>query len=180
MKLKKWQIVVIVIVVIGAISAMNGGSKKEENTENNEPNASEETKEKEYGVGETLIVGDVEFMVNTTETADTIGSEYVNKAAQNKFLILDITLKNNGDEALTISNSFFKLMKDDKEFEASTDAGIYVQDGKSIIFEKVNPESSLTGKVIFDVTEETINASNLKLQVQTGAFGTEKGLINLH
>ena len=38
----------------------------------------------------------------------------------------------------------------------------------------------LKGKIVFDVTKATIDDKNLQLQVQTGAWGTEKGLINLH
>lgn len=50
---------------------------------------------------------------------------------------------------------------------------------ENIIYESINPDASLTGKVAYDITQEAIDSTDLQLQVQTGAFGTEKALINL-
>ena len=50
---------------------------------------------------------------------------------------------------------------------------------ESIFYESINPDASFTGKIAYDITQETIDSPNLQLQVQTGAFGTEKEVINL-
>ena len=64
-------------------------------------------------------------------------------------------------------------------YNTDTSAVVYLGD-ESIFAKEINPDASLKGKIVFDVTKDTIAATNLQLQVQTGAWGTEKGLINLH
>ena len=105
-KLKKWQIVLIVILALGVIGALAGGGDEEK--KNGEPAAEKtdnkkkedkkkEPKEKTYGIKDTLKVGDVEYTVNGIETTDTIGDEYLNQKAQETYLIVSVTVKNNGD-----------------------------------------------------------------------------------
>lgn len=187
-KLKKWQIVLIVILALGVIGALAGGGDDEKKS--SEPAAQKtdkedkkeekkEPKEKTYGINDTLKVGDVEYTVNKIETTDTIGNEYLNQTAQETYLIVSITVKNNGDDALSVLDSFFKLKKGDKTYNTDSSAIMYLGDD-SIFAKEINPDASLKGKVAFDVTKETIDDKSLQLQVQTGSWGTEKGLINLH
>lgn len=179
----KWAI--IVVVAIGVIGAVTGGgssdsSSQEENTVQNESNNSEslEKEEQTYDIGETVKVGDVEYTVNSINSQKTVGTEYLNTDAQETFLVINLTLKNNGKDAIDVSDSFFKLKRDDKEYETNSEGNIYLED--SIIYTNINPDASLTGNICFDVTQDTIDYEGLQLQVQTGVFGTEKGLINLH
>ena len=171
-KLKKWQIVLIVILALGVIGALAG--RGDEEKKNGEPAAEKtdnkkkedkkkEPKEKTYGIKDTLKVGDVEYTVNGIETTDTIGDEYLNQKAQETYLIVSVTVKNNGD----------------KTYNTDSTAIMYLGD-ESIFAKEINPDASLKGKIVFDVTKATIDDKNLQLQVQTGAWGTEKGLINLH
>ena len=105
-KLKKWQIVLIVILALGVIGALAG--RGDEEKKNGEPAAEKtdnkkkedkkkEPKEKTYGIKDTLKVGDVEYTVNGIETTDTIGDEYLNQKAQETYLIVSVTVKNNGE-----------------------------------------------------------------------------------
>lgn len=193
-KLKKWQIALIVILAIGAIGGIAGGKDKgeepkkdedkvadskpkEEEKKEEEPKKEEE--EKAYTIGDVVTVGDVEYTVNSISSTETIGNEYLNKKAQNMFLVVDITIKNNATKVLMVSDSFFNLENGEKEYKSDSGSAIYLAD-ESIILKEINPDASLTGKVLFDITQETIDSPDTKLQVQTGAWGTEKGLINLH
>ncbi|MEG0364880.1 MAG: DUF4352 domain-containing protein, partial [Erysipelotrichales bacterium] len=53
-------------------------------------------------------------------------------------------------------------------------------DSTSFFLNKINPGVSMSGKVVFDVPSSLAKSKNTKLQVQTGAWGTEKELINLY
>lgn len=183
-KYLKW--IVIVIIVFGIIGAFTGGSEDSNSNDSqtnqteekeNQSNTTEE-KEKTYGIGDTLKVGDVEYTVNSIDSSKSIGDEYLSTKAQEQFLIVNITIKNNGNTSLSVSDDFFKLKKEDKEYTTSSEGAIYLKE--NIIYTDVNPDASLTGDICFDVTQETIDYKDLQLQVQTGVFGTEKGLINLH
>lgn len=187
-KLKKWQIVLIVILALGVIGALAGGGDDEKKSsesaaqktdKEDKKEEKKEPKEKTYGINDTLKVGDVEYTVNKIETTDTIGNEYLNQTAQETYLIVSITVKNNGDDALSVLDSFFKLKKGDKIYNTDSSAIMYLGDD-SIFAKEINPDASLKGKIAFDVTKETIDDKSLQLQVQTGSWGTEKGLINLH
>ena len=176
-KLKKWQIVLIVILALGVIGALAG--RGDEEKKNGEPAAEKTDNKKKEDKKKEPKVGDVEYTVNGIETTDTIGDEYLNQKAQETYLIVSVTVKNNGDDALSVLDSFFKLKKGDKTYNTDSTAIMYLGD-ESIFAKEINPDASLKGKIVFDVTKATIDDKNLQLQVQTGAWGTEKGLINLH
>ena len=176
-KYLKWAI--ILIIAIGIFGAINGdSSSSDEETKSESKTEKKEEKNVTYGIGQTIKVGDVEYTVNSINSSKKVGDEYFNHEAQEMYLIVNVSIKNNGDEALTVSDDFFKLKKGKKEYTTDTGGSIYLEN--NIIYEDVNPEATLTGNVLFDVTQETIDDSSLQLQVQTGSWGTEKGLINLH
>lgn len=175
-RLKKWQIILLVVVVVGVFAAMSGGSDDKDTTSDKKESTKEEVKT--YTVGEVVPVGDVEYTVNSISSTKTIGSDYLNNDAQEMYLVVNISIKNNGDEALNVSDSFFKLLKGKKTYETDSGSAIYLED--SIIYKDINPEATLTGSFVFDVTQETIDDQSLQLQVQTGVWGTETEVINLH
>lgn len=204
--LKKWQkISLVVVLIIGMYGGATEREKKEESKNNKKVtevakkkvtetkdkiteviddveegiiDSQKEKEEKTYGIGETMTVGDVEYTVNSIVSTKTIGSEYINTEAQEMYLVVNVTVKNNKDRALSISDSFFKLKKDKKEYKVDSGASVYLEG--SFVFNQINPEASMTGNICFDVTQETIDDPSLQLQVQTGMWGTQKGLINLH
>lgn len=184
---KKWWFWLLVIVLLFVFFTEDeeetNRRKAEEDTElvedvEAEEDKPEEAEEKIAGIGETISVGDVDYTVNDIETATNVGGEW-GKNSKGTFLIIDVTVANNGNESLRVSDGFFTLLNDDKEFESDGAAGIYANDEDSFFLASINPDLSLTGKVIFDVSDAVIDSETKQLQVQTGAWGTEKGLINL-
>ncbi|MBC1456252.1 DUF4352 domain-containing protein [Listeria newyorkensis] len=191
---KKWWVwaIVVVVVAIGFNSAGGTEDKADSKTDTkNEASAPKKTasadKEKKTNkVGDTVDVGTVAYKVESKSVADTVGSEYLPENAKEKYLVLKVTIKNNGKKPITIADDFFKLMKGDTEFNTDSVASIASNQekegstGMDFFYQELNPESSLTGNVVFDVPESVINDKALQLQVQTGVFGTEKDLINLN
>lgn len=174
MKLKKWQIVLIIIVVVGVLGSLMGGSddssqpKKEGETTQEEKTIEEKT----YKMKETVKVGDVEYVVSSQKVDKKVGDKYLNHKAQDTYLIIDISIKNLGNEELTVSNSFFTLLNGEKEYKTDSDGSIYLGED-SMIYKDVNPDVTLKGKIIFDVPEAIANSKDNVLKVQTGVWGTE-------
>ena len=193
---KIWFWVLAVIVVAGIGGSLGSGDEEkaaDKTTENSSVKAetgevasSEPAKESEtYKIGDIVTVGTVDYVINSKEVKDTVGGEYTAQTAKSKYLVLDVTITNNGDKAITIADDFFKLYKGKTEFKSDSSASIAAnQEGGStgldFFYQELNPESSLTGKVVFDVNEETINDPSTQIQVQTGIWGTETELISLN
>src|SRR5699024_8178630 len=197
---KKWWFWLIVVIVI-AVAVTNDDSvaEKEEteeadaNTEETEKKEDEpkeekgepEKEEKEFNIGDQVDVGDITYTINEKSTADEVGPDILPEKASDTYVVVDVTIKNNGNESITVDSNFFKLLLGDKTYEADSTASMSANqsdDGdveNSFFLQKVNPDSEITGNVVFDVSSDVAEDDELQLQVQTGAFGTETEVINL-
>ena len=193
---KWWFILIIVLIAFGAIKGGSGTNSSKQSTSSNsstqvttseetvEKKASEETKnieeatKAEHKIGEIVKVGDVEYVVNSKSLSQNVGGEY-GKTANGVYLIVNVTVKNTGKKSITVTDDFFKLLKGDTEYASDGAAGLYANEEAKFFLSELNPENSITGNVVFDLSNETANASGLQLQVQTGIWGTQKGKISL-
>lgn len=192
---KKVWFWVVVVIVFGVFGSMGGEDEvAETNTEaaSSETNveATESTKEETapteeaepvveaYGVGEEVKVGDVTYVVKDVQTATNVGGEY-GENSKGTYLVIDISVTNNGSEALMVSDDFFKLLNDGKTYESDATAGIYANETNSFFLESINPDLTMDGKVVFDVSDAVIESTTKQLQVATGFWSTETELINL-
>lgn len=192
---KKVWFWVVVVIVFGVFGSMGGEDEvAETNTEaaSSETNveATESTKEETapteeaepvveaYGVGEEVKVGDVTYVVKDVQTATNVGGEY-GENSKGTYLVIDISVTNNGSEALMVSDDFFKLLNDGKTYESDATAGIYANETNSFFLKSINPDLTMDGKVVFDVSDAVIESTTKQLQVATGFWSTETELINL-
>ena len=147
------------------------------------PKEDKSTKEKatnvKYKMGETIKVGDVEYVVNSKSTTKTVGNKHFGNTANGTYLIVNVTVKNTSKKPITVDSNYFKLLNGDAEYSDDSGAGTYINEDAKFFWSKVNPGSSITGNVAFDVSDDVVNSSDLQLQVQTGTWGTEKGTISL-
>lgn len=185
-----WFIVLVGLFVIGGLQSVLGGgsnsstsssqdtSTTTQTTTEASASSSEKSEEVTYSIGQEVPVGDVVYIVNSKEVNTNVGGEF-GKTANGIFLVLNVTVKNNGKEAITVTDDFFTLLKGDVEYKSDSTAGIYANQDANFFLTEVNPENSVTGDVVFDITEETANDPSIQLRVQTGYFGTETGVINL-
>lgn len=185
---KKWWFWVIAIIIVAGIASGGGGgsddqAKKSDGKATETASTPKEEPKKEEkklaGIGEPLKVGDVVFTVHGTSTASSVGGEFGQKA-QGTYLIVDVTVKNEGKKAITTDSSFFKLKVGDTEYEADATADPFVnQNGGGFFLQQVNPGVENKGKIVFDVPADVASSKDLILNVQTGVFGTEQGQIKL-
>ncbi|WP_437389017.1 DUF4352 domain-containing protein [Priestia filamentosa] len=175
---------IVLIIIIGVAMGGNDSSDKASSTSSDKQTTKDESK-KSYGVGDTVEVGDMVYTVNGKEITSQVGPAVLPTEAKGKFLVVDLKVKNNGDKAVTVDSSFFKLKHGDKTFDADSAASMSANQGEdgniknSFFLEQLNPDLEMGGKVVFDLSPETVEASDLQLQVQTGAFGTQTEVINL-
>ncbi|KQL37101.1 DUF4352 domain-containing protein [Psychrobacillus sp. FJAT-21963] len=189
--LKLFLIVFGILVLISACTAAltanspeNDEEKKTETSTESTSNSMEGekvevTSEKVIAIGEELKVGDVAFKVNEfSETKEvTAGNgmfKYTPDAEGAIFLVVNVTLRNDGKEMINTDSSFFQLKAGDIKYSPSS---ILVADEKFFVFEGINPGLGLTGNILFEVPP---SLTGLELQVQTGFWGTETGLIKLN
>lgn len=188
---KKWWVWLIVILVIGAAASSGGGDGTETATTPSaeteseqaatpaeadaEPEAEPEPEEKAAGIGDPLKVGDLVFTVNAAAPTTELKSPLGNKSGN--WMVVTVTVKNESKEAVTIDSSYFKLLEGDgTEYETDSDNLMYLDAEQNFFLEKINPKLEKQGKVLFAIPE---GVTDFKLQVQTGFFGTETGVISL-
>lgn len=186
-----WILAVIVVAGIGGAlggeeEPANGGEKVDQSSQSESKPEKKESKKEEkpakevktYNISDEVNVGDVMYVVNGIETATNVGGEY-GQNSKGTYLIVSVSVTNNGSEALSVSDDFFILKNDGKEYKSDAMAAIYANDDSSFFLESINPDLTMSGKIIFDVSDAVIDSTTKQLQVATGFWGTETVLINL-
>lgn len=109
-----------------------------------------------------------------------MGDEFLNETAQGIYLLLNVTIKNNGDDALSVSNDYFTLYKGKTKYTSGSTASLYASDNSGFFLEEVNPGNALTSNVAFDIPQDVVSDPALQLQVQTGFWGTQTAMVNIN
>lgn len=192
--LKTVGFVILGLIVLGVIIGMLGGEdstdtstndSKETQTETSAPAPTPDKEEKVNAIGDVVKVGTAVFTINSVELLDQVGPTALPETASGKYVVLDVTYKNEGNEAVMFDASFFKLKNGEKTYESDSMASMSANQGEdgsiqeSFFFQEVNPDSEVTGKVVFDVNPDVAESADLMVQVQTGLFGTETDTIKL-
>ncbi len=171
-------LVVLVVLLVGvvALSGGGGGSQTAGSGEEAEdrPGA---TKANAVAIGEPVKAGKVEWTVVTAREATSLKSSFGGKKEGN-FVIVDFNFTNGNKEAVTLDSESFRLIDSEgREFEVDTDTYEYVEPGKDIFLDQVNPGVSKEGEVIFTVAPD---ASGFILQAgDTDMFADENAYIDL-
>lgn len=188
-----WAIVVVAaIIVIGSASGGNdaGGqpagdddvAQEQVADEGTASEAAEEAEEEPaepepHGIGDTVVLAGFEITVTSIETGvSSVGDQYLSEDAQGAFVLLGIEVTNTGASAETVlSSSFIVRDADDREFDASSTASIYLGDS-GFSFEEINPGNTASGILAFDLPEGTAPQT---LEFSPGWFGGENARIAL-
>ncbi|MFP4879099.1 DUF4352 domain-containing protein [Mammaliicoccus sciuri] len=184
-------VIVILGVLLGACTVMIGGSNSNQSsssTSSKDKNSSEKNQkdEKIFKIGDKVKTDELDYTVKSVNNSKTVGNSFAPHDAKGTYLIVDITVKNNGNDPVTLDSNMFKLKIGDKTLEPDSEGSLSANQGEDgsikndFIFEKLNPDSEMTGKIAFDVSEDLINKDNKILQVQNNLLGTSKSEINLN
>lgn len=181
---KVWfWVIVVIVVAIAASSGSGGGNKTASNgastsatgTAPAENPAEKPAEPAAAKIGQPLKVGDLVFTVVSASTTKELKSPLGNKTGN--WMVVAVKVDNRSKEAVTIDSSFFKLIEGDgTAYETDSDNLMYLPSEQNFFLKKINPKLAAEGQVLFAIPE---SAKDFKLQVQTGAFGTETGEISL-
>ena len=157
--------------------------EQEESAEEDEEVVEEDEAVETVGIGETLTVDDIDFTVNDMYQQDSVG-DVITSNANDTYLILDVSVTNNQNEAVMLMDSYFKIVDGETVFEPDGTASMTANqaispDNLGLLAEEINPGSSRDALIVYDITQSVIDSQTKQLQVQSGMFGTETGIINL-
>lgn len=146
--------VILGLVVIGVISsAVGGGSKSNTNSSKSSDSKKAETAK----VGQAANDGKFEFTVSSVECGKTsVGAnQYLTKTAQGQYCLLNVTVKNVGDQAQSLlSSNQFLLNTSGQKYSADDMATIYNAPNGTSWYNDINPGNSVNGAIVFDIPKD--------------------------
>ncbi len=172
----------------GGEEEQSGGSPEEEVAEQSvaEPEtgsgeteaAGRETTEEESAegsdatIGETVTLGDVQWLVTDAKQSDELRSikgEY----EEGSFVVVDITFANGSNQDITLATPFLAVLDGQgNEFEAGIKNNFtFLYPEENMFVDPVEPGTAKEGKVIFSVDPES---SDLKLRVGEANFASDE------
>lgn len=157
--------------------------EQEESASEDEEVVEEDEAVETVGIGDTLTVDDLDFTVHGVTQQDSVG-DVMTSNANDTYLVLDVTVTNNQNEAIMMMSEYFKIVDGETVYEPDSVASTYANqaispDNLGLLAEKLNPGSSRDALIVYDVTQEVVDSQTKQLQVQSGIFGTQTGIINL-
>ncbi|MHB0881665.1 DUF4352 domain-containing protein [Paenibacillus sp. SEL1] len=129
---------------------------------------------KETKVGEAVKVGSLTVTATKVSAKTKIGdNEYLQKTTEEKFIVINLAIKNGDKEARTLDSSMFKLIgTDGTEYEPMSDADMYVNKPENMLFfAKINPGLTKKANIAFEVPKDS---KGFKLEAASG-IGFEAG-----
>lgn len=111
----------------------------------------------EAKIGQAVRDGKFEFTVKNIECGrPSVGTnQYVTKTAQGQYCLLNLNVKNIGNEAQGLFSSNQKLLNAQKQQYAADDtATIYAAPNSSAWYSNINPGNSVEGAIVFDIPKD--------------------------
>ena len=159
--MKKVLIIIGVLVVLGIIGAValsdteTTSDNASDSTETNDSSSSEPTTAK---LGEAARDGKFEFVVKSVDCGKiSVGTnEFLTAKAQGQFCLLNITVKNIGDEPQSLFSDNQYLFNDaGQKYSADGTATIYASpDETDVWLSEINPGNSIEGVIVFDIPKD--------------------------
>lgn len=193
---KKWWFWVLVVIALGMISsAMNGGKSATSatvasqapaaQTSTSQPantqapaatqapattKAPETTKASSVAkMGTPVQAGDLAITVNSASPTTQLKSVFGTK--KGNWIVVDVTIKNNGKDQVMLNASQFKLLEPDgTEYGTDSDNIMYIDSEKNLFLKDLNPKLSLQGQALFAVPT-SVAVKDLTLEFSGGLFG---------
>jgi hypothetical protein len=160
------SIILVLVILIGIAGAAGDSSKKtgsnsqpSSNMNTSSKSASSSTKAQTPKIGVATRDGKFEFVVKSIQCgAPNVGSDYSTKTAQGQYCLLDISVKNIGNEAQSLySGNQYLYNAAGQKYSADDTATMYaepIDSSSSSWYNDINPGNSVEGKIVFDIPKD--------------------------
>jgi len=159
---------VIVLIAIIVIATKSGGGSSPSSSLASDGGSSSGGA-KAAGLNQPVRDGRFQFTVTGVDCSqNTLGTDPVTTQANGIFCVASITVANIGNQAQTLdATSQYGYDAQNHKYSTDTAAEIYLPNGGGALFNQLNPGSSVTGQIVYDVPAGT----NLtKLELHDSAF----------
>lgn len=153
--------VVGVIILLAIIGGAAGGGKKSENSTTASSSSKATTAKSESSampkVGEAARDGKFEFTVKSIQCGVTsVGTnQYLTKTPQGQYCLLNVSVKNIGNEAQSLFSANQKLLNaQNQQYAADDTATLYAAPNGSSWYSNINPGNSVEGAIVFDIPKD--------------------------
>jgi hypothetical protein len=149
------------IVVIAIIASAAGGSKSNTSTSTSKPSASTKSSAKAATtakIGQAADDGKFEFTVTSVKCGEPSVSDstgYITKNAQGQYCLLNVSVKNIGNEAQTLDSSSQYLYNGaGQKYSSDDEATIDINPTSGTFLNNINPGNTVNGVVVFDIPKD--------------------------
>ena len=126
-------------------------------------------------VGDTVVVGDLSYIVSNALMTEQVGEEYFNVNAQGVFIVVNMDVLNNGKESKQLLPYYFKLVDSKgRKFDGDNKAWIYL--GDNVFLKQLQPNLLTKAQLVFDVPR---TREAYALEITNGFYGDDKKYIIL-
>lgn len=172
------KFIIIALIAISVIGAVLGNNEPDRESNSNsvnnqqEANGNKDGKEKDtkIALGAEGQSEDLILKVNQVGEANQISeNKFISyKPDSGKYAIINVTIKNTGKEAISLTNGYFKLIStEDAEYTPTILVGL---DNKYISFESINPGLDITGNLVYEVPTDFVVSDSILRFYGTGLF----------
>lgn len=150
----KWIIGIMIFLIIGVMSSILFPAQDEKKEE-----------KISIGVRQPVEFKNATYIVNNVEKTSRISQGSIYTDAEEIYIIIGISITNNRNDAMSVNYTDFKLKNGEKTYSPNVGAANFMVDGSQTIFNGINPDSTMDGKIIFDINEEASNSVDLVLSI---------------
>lgn len=148
---KKWWFwVIIVVVVLGIISGIGGDDAENSSNDSTNNGNTGNNQVEEYKMNDTVTVGDLQYTINSAYNTEKIGS--FGTTTQNNYVVVTMTIKNNGTSEAYISESNFYYYRGNNKYGTHND-GIYLDNG-FWLNETIGAGITKTIQIVYEIPSE--------------------------
>lgn len=109
----------------------------------------------------------VEFCVTKMENLKSVGSGYYEVTTENNFVVVSLTIRNNGTEPYDVNSIRFVLMNGELEYQDNTSAALSLDNG--MFMDTINPGLSKEYTLVYE-TPVTTQEGDFKLKIKYISF----------
>lgn len=154
--------VILVIIILAIIGGASGGSKSGTTSNGSAASPSTSAKAQTAKIGEAANDGKFQFTISSIQCGKTsVGAnQYLTKQAQGQYCLLNVSVKNVGDQAQSLlSNNQYLFNAGGQKYSADDTATIYNAPSGTSWYNDINPGNSVTGAIVFDIPKDQTAAT---------------------